>query len=272
MTINNRIRSLLQFSLLAIAFFAVSGCNPSILTSNSTQNTINNNSENYCPKKPPGSLARSNVKSISLAANEVNESGQIRFGQNLGYEFEAKAKQKLDLRTKENLCLYLYTPSNRILNDNILPENGKYIVQVAVPSGITTFSLAMKLSSDHIALNPLTKEPIVQQQSPQTSVPAPVSFTDFRVSFDSGSVGTSINGNINPSHVNRYLLDCAGGQLMSVRVIEGNINLYITDPKGRNIGRTSKGVWSGRLLMTGDYALEVSAPNRNAYKISVEVI
>jgi hypothetical protein len=273
---NQPFKLFLQSSLLISTLFTASGCNSFAGTSNQTQNAINNNSAtNICPKQPVGVLDKSNVKSIRLAANEVNESGQIHFGQSLGFEFEAKAKQKLELSTQENLCLYIYTPSNQMLSDNILPENGKYIVQVAIPSGMATFSLAMKLASTDISVNSPPKEiisPVGQHPTTQIQVPPSTSFENFRVSFDTGSVGTSIRGNISPSHTNRYLLDCGSGQSMSIRVGEGNINLNVIDPEGRNIGRINNGFWRGKLPMSGDYALEISASNGSSYKINIEVI
>jgi len=243
-------------------------------------NSINSVSQtNVCPKQPIGILNQTNVKAIALTSTEINQTGQIQVGQSLGYVFDAKANQKLNFNTKENLCLYVYTPSNQLLNGSELPETGRYTIQVAVPSGMTTFNLAMKLiSNDVVAKNTVPKDTKLlanPQPTPQTIQPQvaqPVTFQNIRVSFSDGSTGTSINGNITALQINRYLLNCGGGQSMSIRVLNGNINLNIIDPNGRNIGTIKNSFWRGQLPINGDYILEISSRNSSNYKLNIEVI
>jgi hypothetical protein len=59
---------------------------------------------------------------------------------------------------------------------------------------------------------------------------------------------------------------------LSVRVIEGSINLNIIDPDGRNIGTVKSSFWQGKLPMNGDYALEVSSSNGSSYRFDIEVL
>lgn len=264
---------------LLILCFAICGCTPLVSSSNQAMNSIGSVSQtNVCPKQPTGSLSQSDVKAIALTSTEINETGQIRVGQNFGYVFDAKAKQKIGFNTKENLCLYVYTPSNQLLNGSELPENGKYTVQVAVPSGTTTFNLAMKFVSNDVAQNTVSKntKPLVNPQPTpqiiQSQVAQPVTSQNIRVGFSDGSTGTSINGNVTTSQINRYLLDCGSGQSMSIRVFDGNINLSIIDPNGRNIGIVKNNFWQGKLPMNGDYTLEVSSKSGSNYKLNIEVI
>ena len=269
-----------MYRTLLILCFAVCGCIPLAPTQNQALNSVGNIADaNTCPKQPTGTLSPSDVKAIALTTNEVNETGQIRAGQSFGYVFDAKAKQKLTFNTKENLCLYVYTPSNQLLNGSELPENGKYTIQVVIPSGSTNFNLVMKLGSDDVVINtPLPKEkvlPPTQQRKPPTTpaqVPQTITSQNIRVSFNAGAVGSSIQGSITPSQVNRYLLDCGAGQSLSIRVIEGSINLDIIDPDGKNIGTVKNSFWQGRLPMNGDYALEVSSSNVSSYRFDIEVL
>jgi len=271
--------------LLLILCFAICGCTPIATTQNQGLNSVANIADaNTCPKQPTGTLSPTDVKAIALTTTGINETGQIRSGQNLGYVFDAKAKQKLTFNTKENLCLYVYTPSNQLLNGSELPENGKYTIQVAIPSGSITFNLAMKLNSEDVAINtPPPKETpkgkvlpsSTQQPQPLTSPPQvlpPTTFQNIRVSFNAGAVGSSIQGSITSSQVNRYLVDCGAGQSFSIRVIEGSINLNIIDPDGRNLGTVKNSFWRGKLPMTGDYALEVSSSNGSSYRFDIEVL
>ncbi len=267
--------------VLLILCFAICGCTPLATTQNQALNSVVNIADaNTCPKQPTGTLSPSDVKAIALTATGINETGQIRAGQNFGYVFDAKAKQKLTFNTKENLCLYVYTPTSQLLNGSELPENGKYTIQVGIPSGSTSFNLAMKLNSEEVAINtPPPKEKVlpspIQQPKPSTipsQVPQPITSQDIRVSFNAGAVGSSIQGSITSSQLNRYLLDCGAGQSLSIRVIEGNININAIAPDGRSIGIVKNSFWRGKLPMNGDYALEVSSSNGSSYRFDIEVL
>jgi hypothetical protein len=266
---------------LLILCFAMYGCSPLATTQNQALNSVGSITDaNICPKQPTGTLNQSDVKAIALTTTEINETGQIRAGQSFGYVFDAKAKQKLTFSTKENLCLYVFTPNNQLLNGSELPDSGKYTIQVAIPSGSTTFNLAMKLNSEEVAINtPPPKEKVLpsptQQPKPSTTpsqVPQPITSQDIRVSFKAGAVGASIQDRITSSQVNRYLVDCGAGQSFSIRVIEGNLNINVVDPDGRNIGIVRNNFWQGKLPMNGDYALEVSSSNGSSYRFDIEVL
>lgn len=148
---------------LILAFcLALCGCNSLGSAPNQKSNLASSSSTtNVCPKQPSGILNQSDVKAIALSSTEINETGIIWAGQNLGYVFDAKVKQKVSFNTKENLCLYIFSPSNQLLNGTDLSEDGKYTVQVTVPSGTTTFNLAIKL------ISPISSNIV---QSPQTAV------------------------------------------------------------------------------------------------------
>jgi len=269
----------MKFLLLLILYLAVCGCDSLVVNPNLNLklNSTNSNSKvNVCPKQPIGTLSQADVKVIALTSAEITETGQIRAGQNLGYAFDAKAKQKLNFNTKENLCLYVYTPSNQLLNGSELAENGRHTIQVAVASGATTFNLAMKLTNSDISLNAsqkgIVQQPINQQATTQMQTPIQLTVNNIRVNFSAGSIGTSIQGSIATSQINRYLLECGSSQVMSIRILEGNINLAVIDPEGRNLGTVKNDFWQGRLPMNGDYALEVSSQNGSDYKFNVEII
>ena len=108
--------------------------------------------DNTCPNQPTGTLDQTNVKSISLSGQESIQSGQINSNQNQGYIFTAKTGQKLAWQTKENLCVWIFTPSNKLLKSNDLPEDGKYTIQLSFLNGATSFNLAMKLEDEFESL------------------------------------------------------------------------------------------------------------------------
>jgi len=126
---------------------------------------ISGKGSNTCPDTPQSTLEKKNVKPISISTQFVKESGSVRVGENLGYTFDAKVGDKLSWRTSDNICVWVFTPSNKILKGGELPDNGKYIVQVSVPSGTTTFTLDMGLGNTVAANTPV---------APTNATPAPV--------------------------------------------------------------------------------------------------
>lgn len=127
-------------ALLCFMLLIVSGCNASVQSAN----TVNSTS-NECPEKPAGPLASNDVKSVSLGSQTVKETGMVSSGKYLGYTFSAEAGQKLSYRTTENICTWIYTPDNQLLNSTEVPQNGKYIMQVSALTGSTTFEIEMSL-------------------------------------------------------------------------------------------------------------------------------
>lgn len=100
-----------------------------------------------CPSKPNGKLEDKNVKDIYLTHGISKISTQTSPDNLVGYSFEAKSGQKLSYRTSDNICIWLYSPENKLLSGGDLPLDGKYILQVSAPKGSTTFNLEMTFGS-----------------------------------------------------------------------------------------------------------------------------
>ncbi|AFY83812.1 hypothetical protein [Oscillatoria acuminata] len=141
--------------------YAVAGCqflpeslqkNVQAIASHSQQTTP----DQSCPTNPP-LLEANQVKSISLSSTPVQESGQIRANQSLGYSFEAEANRQLFFNTQDNLCIWIYAPDNQIVTNTTLPKTGKYTMQISTPQGFTTFEI--QLSLDAIAVEPPSSPP-----------------------------------------------------------------------------------------------------------------
>jgi hypothetical protein len=114
-----------------------------------------------CSETPTGYLDKKNVKMITLSSQNLNQSGTLRAGQNLGYTFKGKAKQKFNFQTKENLCIWIYTPGNELLNGGELPVDGQYTVQIGLSQGSTSFNIEMSLTDSQsvIAAEPPSPTP-----------------------------------------------------------------------------------------------------------------
>lgn len=142
-------------------------------------------SSTTCPEQPTGTLDSKDVKPISINNQSFKASDTIGFGQNLGYSFDGKAGDKLSWKTSENICIWVFAPSTKLLKGNELNENGKHIIQISVPSGRTTFTLEMGLGNTVAAstpVAPVTTSPVATTsqptntpvQAPPTTPPPPV--------------------------------------------------------------------------------------------------
>ena len=128
-------------------------------------------SSTTCPDQPQGTLDPKDVKTISISTQSVKESGTVRLGQNLGYTFDAKTGDKLSWRTSDNICIWVFAPSTKLLKGGELTENGKHTIQVSVPSGTTTFNLEMGLENTVAAANTPVATPSVSSSPVATTPP-----------------------------------------------------------------------------------------------------
>lgn len=118
-----------------------------------------------CPQEAKAVLNKEDVKEVSLNSKTVKESGQASANKSVGYAFEAKAGQKLSYRTADDICIWLYTQDNKLLNSGNLPQDGKYILQVSAPKGSTTFNLEMGLGTLQASAPSVSSSPSVTTSS-----------------------------------------------------------------------------------------------------------
>lgn len=100
-----------------------------------------------CLEKPKTTLSKDNVEEISLSEQTVSKSGKASADKSIGYTFEAEAGQQLSYRTSDDICIWIYTQDNKLLNSGKLTQTGKYTLQVSAPKGSTTFNLEMSLDT-----------------------------------------------------------------------------------------------------------------------------
>lgn len=132
-------RILLYF--LVITSFGFPACS----TESNPLNTTKGGVPGECPEKPELVLSGKNVQQVALNSQMSKESGIVSQTKSIGYAFDAQKGQKLTYKTDENVCVWVYTPENELLNNAVLPKGGKYTIQISAPKGSTTFELAMGL-------------------------------------------------------------------------------------------------------------------------------
>ena len=109
------------------------------------------------------------------------------------------------------------------------------------------------------------------QTTPQATIPPKPSVITEQVSFDAGGTGAMLHGGGAPNQIRRYVLNCGGGQMMTVAGLTGSPTITILAPGGRTIGVASgSGGWRDRLPKDGNYVLEV-VPSGEPFTVSVDV-
>ena len=111
-------------------------------------NTQQNQSNIKCPIESKVALAKNNVENITLNATEIGKSVMAGANKPRAYSFIGKKGQKLNYKTSDNLCIWLYSPELNLLSDTILPQDGKYFIQLSPPEGSGTFELKISLTGN----------------------------------------------------------------------------------------------------------------------------
>ncbi|MCM0591711.1 MAG: ARC6/PARC6 family protein [Gloeotrichia echinulata IR180] len=151
--------------------FSVYGCNSSEQITNNVKIPVNK-----CPEKPEEALTSNNVKSISLTGQTVKQSGVVSPGKNVGYIFEAESGQKLSYQTKEDICIWVYTPDSQLLDTSkVLPVTGKYTIQLSSRQGTTTFELEIGLDISQSPTPTLSPTPTPTSSPTPTPTSSPTS-------------------------------------------------------------------------------------------------
>ena len=226
-----------------------------------------------CPDSPTGSLTVNQVKAIALNAKDTLESGMVKASESVGYSFESKGNERFNYTTKSDLCVWIFSPDNKILKGTQLTQKGKYTLQVSVPKGASSFEMAMRLEPPQPpSPSPKPSESAVPIAAQKTT-PRSVQESSERISFAKNSTEGSIQDSIKASQLKHYLLGCGSGQTMTVRS-NGAVNIRVVDPQGNTIGRMSNGDpnWRGNLPSDGDYTLDVTSSNDATFSIKVEVL
>ncbi|MEB3151474.1 MAG: hypothetical protein VKL60_20960 [Sphaerospermopsis sp.] len=180
---------ILRFYVSVLSFYFLTGClpiqplNEMGIFQNSSQNNSQNNSQNSsgCSTQPTTVLKTNDVKLVSLNSQTITESGMVTNNKSLGYTFIGKTGNKLVYQTNQNICIWVYTPDNKLMNNPVLPVDGKYIIQIAAMEGATTFDLALQLEDNTQAVNlSSSPKPVTTTKIKKSSSPKPVTTTKIK--------------------------------------------------------------------------------------------
>ena len=141
-------------SFLVVLFFGLCSCqSPSDI------------SQEKCPNIPSGSLT--NPEAINIDGKTFQKTGTISSDNDMGFVFQGKQGQKLRYSSNDNekLCIWVYTPDNKIFSGVELPVNGTYAIHLASLEKTTTFEIEMKLSNPKTETTKTSISSISQQKA-----------------------------------------------------------------------------------------------------------
>ena len=141
-------------SFLVVLFFGLCSCqSPSDI------------SQEKCPNIPSGSLT--NPEAINIDGKTFQKTGTISSDNDMGFVFQGKQGQKLSYSSNDNdkLCVWVYTPDNKIFSGVELPVNGTYAIHLASLEKTTTFEIEMKLSNPKTETTKTSISSISQQKA-----------------------------------------------------------------------------------------------------------
>ena len=183
----------LEKVLACFILLVLVGCKAPVKSSNTVAISTSNN----CPDKPTGLLNSDRVKLIDLDSQTLKESAIVSPGKDQGYAFTAKAGQTINYRTAQNICTWIFTPNNEVINSTNLPVDGRYTMQVATLTGSTTFELEMSLGDPERVTQQDTSQPISTESSNS-------SITQTEQNFSTSDFPKASCGDPLPTDANAY--------------------------------------------------------------------
>ena len=126
----------------------------------------------FCSSTPQNSLDSGQLKPITVSAYSTLLSSTINSDQDIGYIFKAFAGQKIKYNKLDDVCVWIFTPDNKLMNGSTFPIDGKYIMQVASLKKSVNFNIYVSLE-----VNPNIRQEIdknLRQSFPETYSNSPV--------------------------------------------------------------------------------------------------
>jgi hypothetical protein len=124
-----------------------------------------------------------------------------------------------------------------------LPESGDYTIRVSTTPGGSNVNYTVNVAITGSPTNPGASQ---------------------RIRFATGATSANVNGQVNGSIVNTYLLEARTGQRMQINLTSpsGQAFLTVVSPNGTPLARAQNGVqnFDQTLPENGDYTLQVSSP------------
>jgi hypothetical protein len=165
-----RIAAHFKYAWISILLLpGITGCASSASSPATAVSPSPASAQSGCPEAPTGTLDPNNVKRIGILSGSTSISGIAKQNQLLGYAFRGEAKQKFSYTpTDPDLCVWVYTPDNKVLSDLELPTSGSYTVQVAAKQGTKAFNMELSVG-DRVSSVPVAPAEVSPSSSSSQS-------------------------------------------------------------------------------------------------------
>jgi hypothetical protein len=135
-----------KLALLLVGLLPSMGC-AAMPASSSAQAPSPTPVQSDCAEAPTGTLNPANVSRVDVRSGTAAVSGMASAGQLVGYNFQGEKNQRFSYTPQDSdLCVWVYTPDNKILKAAELPMTGSYVVQVGTKQGKKDFNIQINVS------------------------------------------------------------------------------------------------------------------------------
>ncbi len=199
-------------------------------------------------------------QALQFSPNQVTTTvaGHLTSGQIQPYTLRASAGQIITVTLTGSDVAMNLNRSDQTPIDNAALQTRRWTGQIPTDD---EYSIQVNGTGDYTL--EVVMAPLVRPNQEQTG----------RITFTRGSHNTTVTGQLSPDQVRRYLLRAKQGQLLRLKLLEGQVKLDAIAPSGQRltpVGRVQS-EWQGTLPQEGDYVIELSTDRVGDYALVVEV-
>ncbi|OKH37590.1 hypothetical protein NIES2119_12860 [[Phormidium ambiguum] IAM M-71] len=214
---------------------------------------------------------------------------RLNYNATINYIVSGVQGQKLTaLLTQEGVLMTVLGPNGETVDnqsrrvtrwEGTLPYNGDYTIQLGTVKGVSKsdYKLELLLTNPEPIPSPTPLETptpeLVPTPTPTENSLANVLIDAEPVYFPDGGIGTQIlSDRSSPERIKRYLLNLQAGQVVSVRVLSGEVTLDIRYPNDRLVeNATGLGEWESKIDRPGEYKVDIKANQESVFSVDITV-
>ncbi len=232
---------------------------------------------------------------ISLGVPRVFQ-GNLKAKETINYKIQGQAGEELlTFVSGQGVLMKLIGPNGEIMEnvsmwEGPLPSTGEYTIALSPLPDLpgSNYELQIQLNPGRAAAPPAATEP--DRPSPASPSPVPIevapnpqpteteaedlprSGASQFISFPGGAGTQQIYDTTNPDQIKSYFVTVEAGKTLKAEIFLGAVSLDIRDPNG-NLLNNAEGVvfWQGQATMTGEYQIDVIAPEALNFSLEVQV-
>ncbi len=229
---------------------------------------------------------------ISLGVPQVFQ-GNLKARETINYKIQGQAGEELlTFVSGQGVLMKLIGPNGEMMEnvsmwEGPLPSTGEYTIALSPLPDLpgSNYELQIQLNPGRAAAAPIATEPDRPSPSPvpievapnpqPTETEAenlPRSGSSQLISFSGGAGTQQIYDTTNPDQIKSYFVTVEAGKTLKAEIFLGAVSLDIRDPNG-NLLNNAEGVvfWQGQATMTGEYQIDVIAPEALNFSLEVQV-